>query len=115
MTCKKCLVTDLVYVVVCQQKQKLWVSDAHSSAVTCAEWTPDSSMVYTGDEDGNIVGTVVKMNEVCKNPHEHLCSNEVIGRCWYTTSMTHIPVDLLTHSSFRHYQLLAVCVLLENI
>ena len=40
------------------------ISGAHNSAVTCLEWSPDGELLYSGDKQGKIYVTVIKIQEV---------------------------------------------------
>ena len=40
------------------------VSGAHNSSVTCLEWSPDGELLYSGDVQGKVYVTVVKLHEV---------------------------------------------------
>ena len=40
------------------------VSGAHNSPVTCLEWSPDGELLYSGDVQGKVYVTVVKLHEV---------------------------------------------------
>lgn len=40
------------------------VSGAHNSPVTCLEWSPDGELLYSGDVQGKVYVTVVKLDEV---------------------------------------------------
>ena len=40
------------------------VSGAHNSPVTCLEWSPDGELLYSGDEQGRVYVTVIKLYEV---------------------------------------------------
>ena len=43
------------------------VSGAHNSPVTCLEWSPDGELLYSGDVQGKVYVTVVKLQEVNNN------------------------------------------------
>ena len=42
----------------------MYVSGAHNSPVTCLEWSPDGELLYSGDVQGKVYVTVVKLHEV---------------------------------------------------
>ena len=50
------------------------VSGAHNSPVTCLEWSPDGELLYSGDVQGKVYVTVVKLHEV----NSMLCTMKLI-------------------------------------
>ena len=47
------------------QADSLQITSAHEDAITCFEWSPDGTVLYSGDVGGKIVMTVIKFGEVC--------------------------------------------------
>lgn len=60
------LITIFTFVLVSQgfgKPQTMHISGAHNSAVTCLEWSPDGELLYSGDKQGKIYVTVIKIQE----------------------------------------------------
>ena len=61
----KCSLTLYMYLF-STKPQTMHVSGAHNSPVTCLEWSPDGELLYSGDEQGKVYVTVIKIREVNK-------------------------------------------------
>ena len=41
------------------------MDDHHHAPVTCVEWTPDGTKLFSGDSAGNVAISVINMDNVC--------------------------------------------------
>ena len=47
-----------------QVNLKCTVESHHVTPVTCIQWTPNGTKLFTGDSEGNVAITVINMDEV---------------------------------------------------
>ena len=55
---------SLMSILLLQAVLKCTVDSHHKSPVTCIQWTPDGTKLFTGDSEGNVAITVINMDEV---------------------------------------------------